>query len=369
MVTLGKKMRLPLHAIVSLTGLWLALFCGPLFCRYLGLSPLSCNMPLLCLPAAAAESAPRGVALSNYKIYTVRMDTTVKAPATGLRCTDVRVWHALPTYKPWSQTTNPRGALDQHAKPAAIIEAEADNRSTHILFDAKTGQLPNVETHYTSDFRVLSPERRFDSSTCHLDWPDVLRYNSENKIRFADPSSEIAALAAKLKYNKSPIETVTEYSKWIKDNLTYDATCTFDGNDVATILSRQRGHCWHFMALMRALCSASGLQCRQVEGLNLSFPNGTSTYDQSRSDYTNGHVWSEVYFPNVGWIEVEPGAGDKCFNIPSAYIQNNTKFQNYAVWITEQGQAPRLTKWILDGSKYVNDYGVTHKITYSEVRR
>jgi transglutaminase-like putative cysteine protease len=303
------------------------------------------------------------------------MDTTVKAPAGGPRCTNVRVWHALPTYKSWCQAPSPYGTLDQHSLPAGIVEAEKDERthlvSTHTFWNVKAGQLPNVETHYISDFRVISPERRFDQSSSRISWNDVLRYNSENKVTFPGPCAEIAQLAEKLKNNHSPSETIVEASKWIKDNLTYDASAIIESNDARTILSHGRGHCLHFATVFIAFCNAAGLQCRSIQGLNLRFPSGNYDGEQSRNDYTNGHVWAEVFLPDVGWIEVEPGGGEKCFVIPATYIQNNTSFQNYAVWVTEQGAAPRPPRWVLSGNgkKYVNDYGLDNKITFTESRR
>ena len=320
-------------------------------------------------PALAAENTPRGVSTSNFKTYSVRMDTTVKAPATGPRCINVRVWHALPTHRPWSQMPSPYGTLDQHAQPAgSVLESENDRRSTHILWNSKNGQLPNQEIHYISDFRVISPDRRFDTYSCHLSWVDMLRYGTENQVKFSDPSTEVSTLAEKLKYNKQPCETIIEFSKWLRENFTYDAATTLPGDDVVAILRARRGHCLHIMTVFGALCDAAKIPCRAVKGLNLHYPTGNSDVDQSRNDYTNGHVWAEVYLPDSGWIEVEPFGGEKCFVIPSNYVQNNTSFQNYAVWVWEQGQAPRLPRWVLRGSKYVSDYGVDHKVTYSESR-
>jgi hypothetical protein len=123
------------------------------------------------------------------------------------------------------------------------------------------------------------------------------------------------------------------------------------------------------MTVFGALCNAANIQCRAVKGLNLYFASGNSDVDLTRNDYTNGHVWAEVFLPDVGWVEVDPGGGDKCFSIPPSYIQNNTSFQNYSVWVTEQGFAPRLPRWVLSGDKYVSDYGVDHKITFGEVKR
>ncbi|MBU6451885.1 MAG: transglutaminase-like domain-containing protein [Cyanobacteria bacterium REEB67] len=320
-------------------------------------------------PAHAAESLPRGVSTSNSKTYTVRQDTLVIVPAHGPRCNQVRVWHALPTHRPWSNVPAPAGAVDQRYQPAAIIEPEKDGRSAHIYWSTTAGLAPAKQFHYVSSFRVVSPERTFDVNSYRVSWSDVNGYNTINKIRFATPRSDIAELAGKLKYNLSPTETVVAYCKWIRENLSYDASVTYLGDDVSAILNNRRGHCMHFLTILDQLCAASGIVTRQVRGLNLESPVGRSAVVQSRSDYTNGHVWVEVYLPQVGWVEVEPTGGEKCFTIPATYIQNNSDFQNYAVWVTEDGQPTHVPKWTLQGKTYVNDYGIEHKITYSESRQ
>jgi transglutaminase-like putative cysteine protease len=263
--------------------------------------------------------------------------------------------------------TSPYGTLDQHAQPAAVIEAEADRRSTHIYWENKKGQAPAVDTHYVSDFRVVSVDRRYDPLSCRVSWSDILRYNAENKVTFAEANADIANLAAKLKYSKSPVETVIEYCKWIRDNLTYDSNCNFAGDDVQTILTYRRGHCLHFMNLFKALCNSAGISCRSVKGLNLH--TSASEQDLTRHDVQNIHIWTEVMLPGVGWVEVEPIGGEKCFVIPAAYVQNNTHFQNFAVWIQEAGSLSREPKWILKGKTYVNEYSVQHDITFTETKR
>ena len=189
--------------------------------------------------ALAAESTPRGLTLTNYKIFIVRMDTVVKAPTSGLPCTNVRVWHALPTNRPWSEAQSPYGTLDQRATPSALIETEKDKRATHFYWNVVAGLKPGIERHFISDFRVVSADRRFDWSQSHLVWTDVLRANAESPFHFTDPKGEIADLATQLKYNKQPCETIIAFSKWIKDNFTYDANCTIDANDILTIMAKK----------------------------------------------------------------------------------------------------------------------------------
>jgi transglutaminase-like putative cysteine protease len=316
--------------------------------------------------ALAIEYPPRGVVTSNTKVFTVRMDTSVRIPEKGPHCNQVRVWHALPTHRPWSGVLSPGGATDQRYNPVAIIEAEKDKRSTHIYWATRGGLTPNRQLHYISSFKVVSPDRVFDTDSYRVTWSDISSYNSQNKITFKKPRTDIAALANKINYNLTPTDTVKAYCKWIRENLSYDATVPYPGDDTASILAYRSGHCMHFLSIFDQLCGVSGLLTRQAKGLNLASPSGNSAVATSRTDYTNAHVWGEVYLPQVGWVEVEPSGGDKCFNIPATYVQNNSDFQNYAVWLDEEGQKPRMPNWTLHGTIFTNDYGVDHKITFSE---
>ncbi len=50
-------------------------------------------------------------------------------------------------------------------------------------------------------------------------------------------------------------------------------------------------------------------------------------------------------------------------------MQNNTHFQNYAVWVNEQGLKSRMPKWTWNGKALVSDYGIEHKISFTETKR
>ncbi len=125
----------------------------------------------------------------------------------------------------------------------------------------------------------------------------MIRYNAENNVTFADPNAEIAQLTAKLKYSKMPCEAVIEFSKWIREHLTYDDNCNFVGDDITTILTYRRGHCLHFMNILKALCSAAGIQCRDVQGLNLFTPD--SDADQAHHAPSGFHICAEIFLPGA----------------------------------------------------------------------
>jgi hypothetical protein len=104
---------------------------------------------------------------------------------------------------------------------------------------------------------------------------------------------------------------------------------------------------------------------RSVFGLNLYAPNGKGRLSAFRADYVNCHTWAEVYLGDAGWVEIEPARGKNAFDIPASWVQNNRWFQDYAIWLRENGVVKRAT-WARRNGKQVSNYGVSHVIRYKE---
>jgi hypothetical protein len=306
------------------------------------------------------------VATSDAKVYTVRTQTDLTIPTKGPRCTKVRVWHAIAAYKPWSNTTSPLGATDLRTAPTGKIEAEDDKQSAHFYFEENRQLTPGKKLSYVSSFKAVSVKRSFNPSSFRCSWSDCQQYfsqalaNGQSQVA-TDP--EVMALAVKLKQNHDPANTVIEFCRWLHQNISYDDTVKNRTDDLAETLKNRRGHCGHTAQLFHGLCRSVGLKTRDVLGLNLTDANGKKT--NLPNDWGNMHNWVEVYFPKIGWIEVEPVNAEKCFTIPAAFIQNNTSFQNAAVWVAEPNIDKQATWGYKDG-RYQCDYNVVTHITFSE---
>jgi hypothetical protein len=303
------------------------------------------------------------VGTSDYKVYTVRTQTDLTIPAKGASCHQVRVWHAIAAYKPWTKTALPLGASDLRSAPTAKTEAEDDKLSAHFYFEDNRQFAPGTRLRYVSSFKTLSAKRTFNPSSIHCMWSDCQEYISKNSQTPLPIDPEVMALAVSLKQNHDPANTIIEFAKWLTKNITYDDTVQTRTDDLAATIRTHRGHCGHTAQLFHGLCRAVGLKSRDILGLNLTDPNGKKT--NLPDQWGNTHNWVEVYFPKIGWIEVEPINGDKCYTIPAAFIQNNTSFQNAAVWVAE----PNIDKpvsWGFKNGRYQCDYNVITRITFSE---
>ena len=321
-------------------------------------------------PAISADA----LITSEPASYRVKMTTSVTVPPSGPRCTQIKVWHAIPTWRNWARAQKPYGIIGlkntQNAStmPGAIVEPEPDDpgRSTHALWTLNKGLEPGKSYSFVTEFLVNSSARKLDRSRASNNWTHYRSQAKKINASIKPPSAEARALADQLYRGKDPLETIIDYCDWIKKNIKYDACATTNGDDTALTLANRTGHCGHIMSLFRDLCAAQGLATRPVVGLNLHYPDpDRAEYKTNRPDLVNSHIWAEILVPDTGWVEIDPGAGTACLDIPSAYVQNNNAFQNYAVWVTEKGRQPRSPAWHDTGSSMVNEYGIDHRNIFS----
>ncbi len=319
-----------------------------------------------CAPALAwGERSYGAINTSEPRSFTVRIQTEVTIPASGPACTQVRIWHAVPPWKPWTQTAAPLGASDLRSAPTAKLEPETDGRSTHFFYANDRRFAAGEKVQLVTSFKVNSVKRSFNPSTSRTDW-----YRVQNQVSKATAPSnaEIRALAESLKGTHDPASTVVQFCQWIYTNIKYDAQVDYGNEDVRAILAHKRGHCGHMGVLLQQMCNAVGLNTRPALGMILEKPMGKLASADTPNDLGNIHTWAEVELPGTGWIEVDPAAGDKCFVIPANYVQNNTSFQNASVWVKEEKQPTRPITWSYSGGKAKCDYNVLTRITYTADR-
>ena len=77
----------------------------------------------------------------------------------------------------------------------------------------------------------------------------------------------------------------------------------------------QRGYCDYYASAMAAMLRSHGIPARAASGY------AEGTYDPEIGTYLvterDAHTWVEVYFPQYGWIEFEPTAGESILDRPS----------------------------------------------------
>jgi transglutaminase-like putative cysteine protease len=89
---------------------------------------------------------------------------------------------------------------------------------------------------------------------------------------------------------------------------TLDVAAPPSGRDVADyfLFDLQQGYCDYYATSMAVLARAAGMPARLVVG----YANGN--YDLEKAQYivteNYAHSWVEIYFANIGWVELEPTA-------------------------------------------------------------
>jgi transglutaminase-like putative cysteine protease len=335
-----------------------------------------CATSLLLLLTAGAAPKPRPVSaddarpwlkLGERQTISVQMKTTLTVPA-NLRVTSLRVWHALPTPRPWSSGVPERpGATDitfGRIGGAGVQEYDVPNLSHHIKWELSEARdvVAGRPIEFVSEFKVTTADRSVVPSLLKGKWSDYPPKKADAKRSVVNP--QLTKLAASIKKRNGPAATVYEFCRWIGTSMKYDASVPYPPSDIAAILKTGRGHCGHYYCLLEQLCIASDIPIRTVWGLNLYAPDGhTNGLQAVRADFTNIHTWAEVDIPGCGWIEVEPSLGAKAFDIPARYIQNNPWFQNYAVWY-ESGGVWAQPRWDRSGDGWVSPFKLSNEITY-----
>ena len=77
----------------------------------------------------------------------------------------------------------------------------------------------------------------------------------------------------------------------------------------------QRGYCDYYASAMATMLRSQGIPARTVSGYAEGiFEPETAIYLVTEQD---AHTWVEVYFPQYGWIEFEPTAGESILDRPS----------------------------------------------------
>jgi hypothetical protein len=317
---------------------------------------------------ARAQRLSPDVAISNRRVYDVTITTSFVVPASGKPLSVLRVWHALPTPRPWDGLNRTLGASEFTFRPeSGRIRYLAHNDSQHVFWEFAAGLSPGRKFDLASRFQVLSVDRTFDPKKSTAKWLDygVNDYAVPAPPRFdlIEGGLELALAIDRIKKDHGPAEAALEFCRWIAENLAYDASVPFPPADLAAILNFKKGHCGHQMSVFEAMCARAGIPRRVVVGLNLNTPGGIGALHQIRPDYQNQHTWAEIYLPGSGWIEIDPGAGSKAYAIPAQLIQNNADFQNYVIWIMEDGTW-KMPAWEYRDGKWSSPYAIENRRTF-----
>jgi len=112
-------------------------------------------------------------------------------------------------------------------------------------------------------------------------------------------------------------DTVRACYDYVLSNLEYSGYNP-DNTGALKALELEGGDCTEYSDLFVALCRASGIPARVVEG-----------YTCEKGDRSIGHNWAEVYFEDVGWVPFDPTYEDSGADTSFHDIENNYIYMSF----------------------------------------
>lgn len=321
-------------------------------------------------PASSGTPAPSTT--SPPELYDVTIETTFVVPTNNYKISDVVILRGLPPKRDWSDNTGEYGATDLKFTPgSAKLVHDDKNNWNFLVWENKGMQKPGTKLVFTSTYTVKSQQRQYNPAVEKVSWDDYKGYladkDAEAEMRRIKGRKEINPEVAKIAdefRNLPPSQAIDAVCDWISKNFTGDGTVTYTPIDIKNIMEHKKGHCGHRFYLMKEFTDSLGIPMRMVHGFLLNDPDGTGKFSSIRSDYTNVHGWGEIYFPTVGWVEVEPARrGAEMYTMPSCYIQNDIHADNYRIFFKEAGVVKR-PEWIPNGHGFDSNCGLENKITF-----
>jgi hypothetical protein len=322
------------------------------------------SVVLILATSAQAQRLSPDIVVSNPIVYEVTITTKFVVPKNGKKLTALGLWHALPNARPWDGLDRTMGASAIAFEPATgRIQHLATNESQNVCWEVRDGLTVGKRFEFVSRFRVRSVDRTYDLKRSIARWSDYHR-NLDVTAPLVD--ARLDPIVDEITKSHTPADAALEFCKWVSEHITYDASVPYAPRDLASILAHKKGHCGHQMTTFEAMCARAGIPTRTIVGLNLNTPGGIGPLHQIRPDFQNQHTWSQLYLPGSGWVEIDPGMGANAYFFPAQVIQNSTDFQNYIVWICENGTW-KIPEWEYRDAKWYSPYGIENLRTFRKV--
>jgi len=178
---------------------------------------------------------------------------------------------------------------DEHNNTVAIfsIPHQQANITISIISIIELEQL---------EFRQSSPIFQYNKTS------QIFQEYTKQEIYIESDAPKIRELAYDITANSSnALESSKLICEWVNENLNHTGYAE-EERGALWALENGTGDCSEFSHLFIALCRAVGIPSRFVNGISLwSFlEDGIQEWNEV------GHDWAEVYFPDVGWVWVDP---------------------------------------------------------------
>ncbi|MEW5718134.1 MAG: transglutaminase domain-containing protein, partial [Chloroflexota bacterium] len=159
-------------------------------------------------------------------------------------------------------------------------------------------------------YTVVSVISAADEESLRDDSTNYSKWIATNYLQLPDDLPErVRAKANEITADlTNPYDKAVALEKYLRANIAYDEKVSappanVDGVDYL-LFERPAGYCNYYASAMAVLARAVGIPARVASGYTLGeYENGAFHIVEA-----NAHSWTEIYFPNYGWIEFEPTA-------------------------------------------------------------
>ena len=219
-------------------------------------------------------------------------------------------------------------ALDTSVLFAAPFAESVSGEFPAVQVDSMTGlHLPYSSTSRMR-YSVVSREYRIlpgEQSSATLEYPAAIR---DRYLQVPTHSDRIAELAQSVTRGaSSPYEKATAVLQHLLSNYAYslEMGTTSSGHPIDEFLfTRKTGYCEHYATAMVLMLRSIGIPSRLVTGFLATEWNEFGNYYTVRQ--RDAHAWVEMYYPQSGWITMDPTPSNPLALAPSAWVA----FQRFA---------------------------------------
>ena len=199
-------------------------------------------------------------------------------------------------------------ALDTSALFAAPFAESLSGEFVGVQLDSTMGlHLPYPSTSRIR-YSVMSRDHRLlpsEQSSAALDYAAGIR---ERYLQLPRQSEAIEELARRITQEMiTPYEKTTAVLQHLLSNYTYslEADTGTSGHPIDDFLfTRKTGYCEHYATAMVLMLRSLGIPSRLVTGFLATEWNDFGNYYTVRQ--RDAHAWVEVYYPQSGWITMDP---------------------------------------------------------------
>ena len=167
---------------------------------------------------------------------------------------------------------------------------------------------------YQIDALLTNPDRQQlqEARTAYPDWvtQKYLQLPKDFSPRIEELATEITAGAV------TPFEKAILITRYLRENISYSETIPEAPRNADrlewVLFDLKQAYCVYYASAEVLMLRSVGVPARMAVGFTQGKQDG-NTYVVRR---LNSHAWPEVYFPEIGWVEFEPTAGQAPLDRP-----------------------------------------------------